>query len=227
MQLLEAILNRFREGKIIIYGQTRPVVRSVANAFGCDGYFSDQSNNNAILDRFFSGEHRVIAATGALVFGVDIADVRAVVHLGRSRSLFEFAQESGPAGRDGKPSLSVILLPDGDEDYDWSSQRLDASSRHSRDLVYQSIETPKDTCRRRVLDRYRDGEIDLLTCQDDEEKCDLCLPAPPAPPAPTVPPTGSPSSSDVAGVLPGESQSIESSEASSSHVPAAAVQHHQ
>ncbi len=52
----------------------------------------------------------MIVATSALGAGVDIPDVRLVVHIGLPRSLRDFVQESGRAGRDGQASRSVIVV---------------------------------------------------------------------------------------------------------------------
>ncbi len=45
-------------------------------------------------------ETRVIVATNALGLGIDIPDVRLVVHAGLPRRLRDYAQESGRGGRD-------------------------------------------------------------------------------------------------------------------------------
>ncbi len=59
------------------------------------------------------GEGRVIVATNALGLGIDVPDIRVVVHIGfiRNLKLKNYSQESGRAGRDGGRSEAIIILP--------------------------------------------------------------------------------------------------------------------
>ena len=55
---------------------------------------------------------RVVIATIAFGLGVDIKDVRRVIHWGPSRSLLQYWQEVGRCSRDGKPgSACIYVLP--------------------------------------------------------------------------------------------------------------------
>src|SRR5262245_18320348 len=54
-----------------------------------------------------AAEH--IICTNAFGMGLDVPDVRLVIHWQQSASTEELLQELGRAGRDGKPSLSVIF----------------------------------------------------------------------------------------------------------------------
>ena len=54
------------------------------------------------------GTTRVIFATVALGMGVDLKNVQTVVHYGAPRSLDDFFQESGRAGRSGVKAHSVV-----------------------------------------------------------------------------------------------------------------------
>lgn len=66
-----------------------------------------------ILDQFRRTAYRVIIATSALGIGVDIPDIRCIIYIRFPRSLLDYAQESGRAGRDYLPSEAIIIQPEG------------------------------------------------------------------------------------------------------------------
>lgn len=66
--------------------------------------------------RFKRGESPILVATHAFGMGIDIPDIRWVIHALLPRSLEEYSQQIGRAGRDGKPARCVLLFCDDQPD---------------------------------------------------------------------------------------------------------------
>ncbi len=69
----------------------------------------DNDVREAIQNQFMSGDIDCIVATIAFGMGVDKSDIRRVIHYDLPKSIENYAQEIGRAGRDGKRSDCVVL----------------------------------------------------------------------------------------------------------------------
>jgi ATP-dependent DNA helicase Q4 len=67
-----------------------------------------------IQSRFMVNEIRVIVATVAFGMGINKRDIRGVIHYSMPRSLEQFVQETGRAGRDGNDAFSHVFVCDDD-----------------------------------------------------------------------------------------------------------------
>ncbi|MCA9636321.1 MAG: RecQ family ATP-dependent DNA helicase, partial [Myxococcales bacterium] len=98
----------------IVYAATRKSAEEIARALGprlAAVYHAGMSNDERerAQTAFLAGQREVIVATIAFGMGIDKADVRTVIHAALPGSLEGYYQEIGRAGRDGAPSIAVLL----------------------------------------------------------------------------------------------------------------------
>ena len=172
-------IRHAKPGKVVVYAQVVSHALEMAEILGCEAYFHDQVDKAGILERFIAGNQRVIVATSAIGIGLDIPDIRSIIHLGIPRSLRDYAQESGRAGRDGKPSEAIIVVPQlMDQIPPWFDSQPSSLLDQERVRRYMQVgEGYMPRCRRIVLDEYLDGIIDRYVrqcCGDRDAQEILC-----------------------------------------------------
>ena len=124
---LTEILQRHQGQKTVIYTATAKDAQRLFDTLNSAGYKSalyvgdlDADVKKKTLRAFITGEQRIVAATCAFGRGVNIPDIRAIVSYDPPKSIAEFAQQAGRAGRDGKPATVYLCSVYADEG--WKSQ---------------------------------------------------------------------------------------------------------
>ncbi|ADV82777.1 RecQ family ATP-dependent DNA helicase [Terriglobus saanensis] len=110
----EMLLNPERR-PAIVYAPSRKDADAMASAlaveFPAAAYHAglDAGTRERVQKEFLAGRIEVVVATVAFGMGIDKADVRTVIHTAAPSSVESFYQEIGRAGRDGKPSRSILM----------------------------------------------------------------------------------------------------------------------
>lgn len=147
-------------GKAVIMCNDIERIQSIVEAapFPCEPFHKkmDEHVRNETFEAFRAGRTPVLAATSVFGTGIDIPDVRLIIHITEPDNMREYGQESGRCGRDGQPSRAVIIRQ--------------SRPRDERVRAY----TDETGCRRVKLDGYLDGDTRRTQCHESEAKCDWC-----------------------------------------------------
>ena len=111
------IRGRGSRGRAIIYCSTRKVTERVAKSLRSSGvrvghYHAGRTKlarERAQL-AFEQGRTRVLVATNAFGMGIDLPDIRLIVHYQTPGSVEAYYQEAGRAGRDGDPARCLMFF---------------------------------------------------------------------------------------------------------------------
>ncbi|MBQ9627478.1 MAG: DNA helicase RecQ [Treponema sp.] len=197
-QIVE-FLQEHKEQSGIIYCLSRKEVDSITQELQERG-FSAMSYHAGLSDeeradhqnKFIKSQVDVIVATVAFGMGINKPDVRFVIHYALPKSIEEYYQEIGRAGRDGLASEALLLYSAGDihRIRFFFKDKSDDESFKAEKLLQAMIDYAQcRTCRRKFLMNYFGEEYEpsanssrgqdargekALHGQDAAPCCDIC-----------------------------------------------------
>lgn len=179
-QLL-GFLNAFHNESGIIYTLTRKETESLALFLSTHNILArayhaglSMEEKNETYHAFLNDEIHVVVATVAFGMGIDKSNIRFVAHMSLPKTIENYYQEIGRAGRDGLPSSTLLLFS--------ASDIVEHKRRISEqpNVAYQKIAYEKldamakfassQRCRHQQIAHYFDDTI--LICKT---RCDNCV----------------------------------------------------
>jgi len=181
LEQVNDVLDRHSQQSGVIYCISRKETEELSAALRERGHRAEcyhaglpEQRRSKVQDQFQSEAIDIVVATVAFGMGIDKSNVRFVIHAGAPKSLENYQQESGRAGRDGLDA-ECCLFHGGKEFQFWRKTQeelpAEALPHARRTLAELEKYCQGTTCRHRALVQYFGQDLP----GDDCGACDVCL----------------------------------------------------
>lgn len=180
MAQVREVLRRHKRESGIIYCTSRKAVDELSGLLNKQGFRTlpyhagmDAAERSQNQEAFIQESCDTIVATVAFGMGIDKSNVRYVIHCGMPRSLENYQQESGRAGRDGLDADCVMFYSMGD--YARWKAHIEEGPKKNRDASFTTLRAMVNyctgvRCRHESLVEYFGQDFESNSCN----ACDVC-----------------------------------------------------
>ena len=167
------LLKRHDDEKILVYvyrkeserGVEKLCQKAVEDGYHANFFHGDMSSSErlSVISEFRNGDINLIFATNAFGMGIDIPDIRVIIHYMIPESIEQYYQEVGRAARDGKSANAYLLYTD---------KNVDVKRNWFIDKSFPSDDELKQTYHRLFK---KEGIVPFTLFDNDDDKTQ-CFP---------------------------------------------------
>ncbi len=182
MEQISEIVDKNQGRSGIVYCLSRKQTEETADFLKSRGYKAlayhagmDDAQRKKHQEMFNRDEVEVIAATIAFGMGIDKSDIRYIIHASLPKTIEDYYQQTGRAGRDNEPAECTLLFSRGDipKLLFFINQIEDETEiKAAKEKLNSMVSFAENNiCRRKALLEYFQQEYTEPDCRS----CDVCL----------------------------------------------------
>lgn len=160
----------------IIYFSSKKTADEIAElirtktTISAESYHSDIESEDKIKiqQQFVHNEIDIICATSAFGMGINKSNIRFVIHYHLPGSPEAYLQEVGRCGRDGEPSLALLLYEQGDSMIQFRLQEYTLPTVEMLEYGYKKGVIPEGSCspsQKQLIENYLKSNLSIETAK--------------------------------------------------------------